>query len=132
MHLETFPEPNPALRDEALEAHFEQLLALRGKIGQAVEGARAEKLIGNALEGAVALQIADAALYEQLAAREAELEEFFILSDLTLVSSDETIARVVRTARTKCSRCWRHRESVGGNPAHSELCDRCAEVVSAS
>ena len=132
VHLETFPEPNPAVRDEALETHFEQLLALRGKIGQAVEGARAEKLIGNALEGAVALQIADNALYEQLASREAELEELFILSDLTFVASDETSARVVRTARTKCGRCWRHRESVGANPAQPELCDRCAEVVSAS
>ncbi len=131
VHLETFPKPNPALRDVAVEAQIEQLLSLRGKIGQAVEAARAEKLIGNALEGAVALQIADAALYEQLADREAELEELFILSDLTLVASDETSARVVRTGRTKCARCWRHRETVGANPAHSELCDRCAEVVSA-
>jgi isoleucyl-tRNA synthetase len=129
VHLELFPEPDPALRDPALEAQMEQLLKLRGTIAQAVEGARAEKLIGNALEGAVALQIADEALYNQLQSREAELEELFILSDLTLVASDETSARVVRTARTKCARCWRHRDTVGEIAAHPELCDRCSAVV---
>jgi isoleucyl-tRNA synthetase len=132
IHLESFPEPDATLRDEALEAHFDQLLELRGVIAQSVEAARAENLIGNALEGAVALQIADEPLFKQLQSREAELEELFILSDLTLIASDETSARVVRTARTKCARCWRHRESVGENAAHPELCDRCAEVVSAS
>ena len=78
-----------------------------------------------------ALQIADEPLFKQLQSNEAELEEFFILSDLTLVASDETSARVVRTARTKCARCWRHRETVGESAAHPELCDRCADAVSA-
>jgi isoleucyl-tRNA synthetase len=130
VHVELFPEADPTLRDAALEAQFEQLLRLRGVIAQAVEAARAEKLIGNALEGAVALQVADEAVFKQLHSREAELEELFILSDLTVVASDETSARVVRTKRGKCARCWRHRESVGACATHPELCDRCAEVVS--
>ncbi|MEI9893671.1 MAG: isoleucine--tRNA ligase [Chthoniobacter sp.] len=132
VHLELFPEPDTVLRDPATEAQFEQLLNLRGKIGQAVEAARAEKTIGNALEGAVTLQIADAALYEQLTGRETELEELFILSDLTLVAGPETSARVIRTTRQKCARCWRHRKDVGVNAAHAELCERCADVVSAA
>ncbi len=131
VHLEDFPMPDPALRDTALEAHVEQLLKLRGIIAQAIEPARQTKEIGNALEGAVALQIADEKLFNELKDREAELEEFFILSDLTLVASDETSARVVRTSRAKCARCWRHRSEVGENPAHPELCARCADVVSA-
>jgi isoleucyl-tRNA synthetase len=131
VHLETFPEPDPALRDQDLEAHFEQLLQLRGKIGQAVEVARNEKSIGNALEGAITLQIADPALAEKLAPQTTELEELFILSDLTVAAGPETNARVIRTSRTKCARCWRHRADVGKNPAQPELCERCAEVVSA-
>jgi isoleucyl-tRNA synthetase len=132
VHLEQFPEPDAVLRDTALEAQFEQLLNLRGKIGQAVEGARGEKLIGNALEGAVTLQVADQSLYEQLSGREAELEELFILSDLTLAVGGENSAKVIRTSRQKCARCWRHRKDVGVNAAHAELCERCADVVSAS
>jgi len=129
VHLELFPEPNPALRDPALEAEFEQLLQLRGKIGQAVEAARAEKLIGNALEGAVTLQIADEDRRGRLAGSVAELEELFILSDLTLVAGPENSAQVIRTSRQKCARCWRYRQDVGVDPAHPELCGRCAEVV---
>jgi isoleucyl-tRNA synthetase len=129
VHLKLFPEPDAALRDPALEAEFEQLLQLRGKIGQAVEAVRAEKLIGNALEGAVTLQIADEALRGRLAGNIAELEELFILSELTLVGGPENSARVIRTARQKCARCWRYRVDVGVDAAHPELCGRCAEVV---
>jgi isoleucyl-tRNA synthetase len=131
VHLELFPEPEAALRDTELEAHFEKLLQLRGKIGQAVEAARAEKLVGNALEGAVTLQIADADLQSRLAGNIPELEELFILSDLTLGPGPENVARVIRTARQKCARCWRHRADVGVNADYPELCGRCAEVVSA-
>jgi isoleucyl-tRNA synthetase len=129
VHLESFPSSDPALRDTALEIHLEKLLKLRGVIAQAIEPARQEKIIGNALEGTVALQIADPALFDELKDHECELEEFFILSDLTLVASDETSARVVRTAYGKCARCWRHRSTVGQHAVHPDLCERCAEVV---
>ena len=129
VHLETFPEIDNALVDTALEADFEKLLALRGVIAQAVEPARKEKLIGNALEAAVTLQIADPALLANLQGREAELEEFFILSKLTLEAGPETKATLIRTPDAKCSRCWRHKTTVGKDANHPELCDRCAEVA---
>jgi isoleucyl-tRNA synthetase len=130
VHVELFPAVDESLRDPALEAHFERLLKLRGVIAQAIEPARQEKIIGNALEGAVALQVGEEALFAELKSQEAELEELFILSDLTLVAGDETTARVVRTRHQKCARCWRHRSSVGQNASHPELCERCAQVVS--
>ncbi|MEI8234069.1 MAG: isoleucine--tRNA ligase [Verrucomicrobiota bacterium] len=129
VHLQTFPEADAALADPALEARVEKLLALRGVIAHAVEPARKEKLIGNALEAAVTLQIADAGLLAELQGRGSELEEFFILSSLTLKAGPETVATLIRTPDAKCSRCWRHKPAVGADPAHPELCDRCAEVV---
>ncbi|MBE9564083.1 MAG: hypothetical protein IMF17_02480, partial [Proteobacteria bacterium] len=30
---------------------------------------------------------------------------------------------------TKCVRCWHHREDVGHNTEHPELCGRCVENV---
>ncbi|MCX6967501.1 MAG: isoleucine--tRNA ligase [Verrucomicrobia bacterium] len=129
VHLQTFPEADAALADAELESHFETLLALRGVIAQAVEPARKEKLIGNALEAAVTLQIADAALLATLQGREAELEEFFILSKLTLEAGAETKATLIRTPDAKCGRCWRHKPTVGADAKHPELCDRCAEVA---
>jgi isoleucyl-tRNA synthetase len=132
VHLETFPEADAALIDAALEGRVEKLLGLRGVIAQAVESARQAKQIGNALEGAVTLALGDEALLASLRGSEAELEEIFILSDLTLAAGAETKASIVPTAHKKCARCWRHRGSVGANAAHAELCERCAEVVAAT
>ena len=75
--------------------------------------------------------LADEALLASLRGSEAELEEFFILSDLTLTAGAETGASIVPTAHKKCARCWRHRATVGAHAGHAELCERCAEVVAA-
>ena len=126
VHLQLFPEVQGNLRDPVVREEIEELLKLRGVIGQAVEKARQEKLIGNALEAAVVLRCD-----ERLATvipRE-ELEEFFILSDLTLEAGEEPAATIAQTPNKKCARCWRHRPTVGTIAAHPELCDRCASVV---
>lgn len=129
VHVQEFPQVDPALQDAALEAHFDTLLSLRATIAQAIEPARKAKQIGNALEADVTLEIADPALLAKLQGNEQELEEFFILSKLTLLAGSETKASLVPTADKKCARCWRHKLSVGVNPDCPELCDRCAEVV---
>ncbi len=130
VHLESFPAGTESWRDLALESRMSGLLELRGVIGQAVELARKDKLIGNALEGAVTLEVADPAQAQLLATQLVELEELFILSDLRVVAGvDVTTARIARTEHKKCARCWRFRGTVGRNAVHSELCERCAEVV---
>ena len=103
-------------------------MRLRGTIGQAIERARQEKLIGNALEARVVLN-SDSDVTEKIP-RE-ELEEFFILSDLTIHKAKEATASVTKTSYKKCDRCWRHRPTVGTSTAHPDLCDRCESVVTA-
>ncbi|PZR74898.1 MAG: isoleucine--tRNA ligase [Chthoniobacterales bacterium] len=127
VHLETFPEEAAEFRNPEAEMQVAQLLSLRGVIGQAVERARQEKLIGNALEAAVTLSCDEAAVAS--IPRE-ELEEFFILSELKLEAGKEPSATISKTAFLKCARCWRHRPAVGKSAAHPELCDRCEAVVS--
>jgi isoleucyl-tRNA synthetase len=36
---------------------------------------------------------------------------------------------VTKSAHAKCSRCWHHREDVGANAEHPELCGRCVSNV---
>jgi isoleucyl-tRNA synthetase len=124
IHLQEFPPESP-LTGEAI-AQVDELLLLRSVIGQGIEKARQEKLIGNALEAAVVLRTNSQATGQ--VSRE-ELEEFFILSDLTVESSGETGAEVTKTPHQKCARCWRHRPTVGTITAYPDLCDRCADVV---
>jgi len=124
VHLQEFPEAKE--RDREATDQVEQLLRLRGIIGQTIEKARQEKLIGNALEAAVVLH-SDSDVTTKI--DKEELAEFFILSDLTVHQAKEASASVTQTTRKKCARCWRHREYVGTSKAHPDLCDRCESVV---
>src|SRR6185503_18458 len=56
IHLQKFPEAKAGRENAEAERDVNELLKLRGVIGQAVEQARQEKLIGNALEAAVILR----------------------------------------------------------------------------
>jgi isoleucyl-tRNA synthetase len=124
VHLEEFPRA----QDRHLGASEDvvELLKLRAIIGQAIERARREKLIGNALEAAVVLTTNSPVATK---IDKEELEEFFILSDLTIKPGNETTASVAKTSYQKCARCWRHRPTVGASKAHPDLCDRCESVV---
>jgi isoleucyl-tRNA synthetase len=126
VHVQTFPEESPDFRNPEAHERVTHLLNLRGVIGQAVERARQEKLIGNALEAAVTLICDETTI---AAVSKEELEEFFILSDLTLAPGQEPRASISKTAYQKCARCWRHRPTVGKSTAHPDLCDRCEAVV---
>jgi isoleucyl-tRNA synthetase len=127
IHLQEFPAVDRARIDTDAETAASELLQLRSVIGQEVERARQAKLIGNALEARVVLRCHPSATADL---SKEELEEFFILSDLQLeASTNETSASITKTPFVKCSRCWRHRESVGSSSAHPELCDRCEKVV---
>ena len=115
-------------RHDGASAQIAELLKLRGVIGQAIEHARQEKLIGNALEAAVVL-FSDSDVTSKI--DKEELEEFFILSDLTVHQGKEPSASVTKTSYKKCARCWRHRTAVGASKTHPDLCDRCESVVTA-
>ncbi len=56
VHLQFFPEIGEGVHDASVDQQIEQLLRLRGVIGQALEKARQEKLIGNSLEARVILK----------------------------------------------------------------------------
>ena len=125
IHLQDFPQTQDLGR-KAID-QVEELLRLRGIIGQAIEHARQEKVIGNTLEARVVLN-SDSDVTDKIPKE--ELEEFFILSDLTIHRADQPSASVTKTPYKKCARCWRHRPTVGTSKTHPDLCDRCESVVS--
>ena len=127
IHLQDFPQTQDLGR-KAID-QVEELLRLRGIIGQAIEHARQEKVIGNTLEARVVLN-SDSDVTDKIPKE--ELEEFFILSDLTIHRADQPSASVTKTPYKKCARCWRHRPTVGTSKAHPDLCDRCESVVTAT
>src|SRR2546430_15547791 len=107
VHLEEFPQPQD--RHDNASAQVTELLRLRGVIAQAIERARQEKLIGNTLEARVVLH-SDSDVTEKVG--QEELEEFFIVSDLTINQDKEASASVTKTPSEKCTRSWRNRATV--------------------
>ncbi len=124
VHCEEFPAEPPV--DTKVIADVDELLRLRGVIGQAIEKARQEKLIGNSLEASVVLY-SDSDVTSRIGA--GELEEFLILSEVKIEPAQEARAIVNKTENKKCARCWRHRPAVGTFKDHPELCDRCEAVI---
>ena len=137
VHTQLFPpQRTPA---PAALAEGDRLLQLRSIVSQALEKARAEKVITNNLEATVTLHLADPAELPRWSSRLTELEEFLILSELKLEATSPggtgvppvttDTATLTKTSAPKCERCWRHRPSVGQSPSHPTLCDRCAAAV---
>ncbi|MCX6980088.1 MAG: isoleucine--tRNA ligase [Verrucomicrobia bacterium] len=126
VHIEKLPEANSALRDEALEAKVDEWLKLRAAIyQQAIEPARQAKTIAKSLEAAITLEVADAQ-HAALNADKAELEEFLIISELTLASGAEPVAKVFRSGQPQCPRCWRQQPLTAKG-----VCTRCDEALPA-
>jgi len=144
VHLETFPDLVPIKDQEALEAQWKELLAIRTLVLGALEQQRREKVIGSSLEAKVTVTTPKKDQFELLSSHEGELPALFIVSQVSLKldegwGSEELkesgesrgiLIKVERAEGHKCERCWNYRPTVGVQPEHPTLCARCVEAVS--
>ena len=119
---------------------WDQVLAIRTAVGKHLELARKSGAIGSALDAELDLWC-EPALQAQLAKLEDELRFVLITSYARVHPMAERPAeaaptdvagvavRIAPSAFGKCVRCWHHREDVGANAAHPELCGRCVTNV---
>lgn len=129
VHLEVFPQPNPAFAGAEATAAVEDLIKVRAVIQQAIEAARQAKQIGSNLEASVKLTLPDAGFAHAIFSDHPALQEFFILSELQISRGSELAAKVEVCTNPKCGRCWKLLPDVGSNAEHPTLCGRCAEAV---
>ena len=129
VHLELFPEEKTP--DAEILARFEVLQDLRNEVAQVLEKAQRDGIVAKALEASVLVSTEEPALLAAAMEAGAEIEEFLILSNLTIVQGARGIS-VTKTESEKCERCWRHRPEVGSHAEHPTLCGRCVDAVGAS
>ena len=136
--FEQMPEAKAAA-DEAFEAKWDRIMAIRDDVKKVLEQARAEKLIGASLEASITLYCSDA-VYDLLNSIPMdELADLMIVSHVELVKGEGGAASAVEglgvaaahATGDKCERCWKYSASIGSHPAHPTLCARCASVVEA-
>ncbi|MBQ9955275.1 MAG: isoleucine--tRNA ligase [Eggerthellaceae bacterium] len=122
----------PAFPENAQEvaAAFDQMMDVREVVTKALETARNEKLIGKSQEAALFVKAPEAIVNVAKSYAAGVLEELFIVSSVAFeVVEGEDVAVDVKVAEgEKCPRCWNICE-LGGNPAHEDVCERCADAL---
>lgn len=130
--FEQMPEAKAAA-DEAFEAKWDRIMAIRDDVKKVLEQARADKVIGSALEAGLTLYCSKE-VYDFLNAIPMdELADLFIVSHVDLVEGDGGVKGLVEglgvsaahAAGNKCLRCWKYETTVG----EDGLCPRCAKVL---
>ncbi len=127
--------------EEALNAaYWDRLIAVREAVSKELEKLRVAGGIGSGLDAEIDLY-SEGELAADLGRISDELRFFLITSyariqplaakpdDATAVQIDgQTLAiQVTPSTHAKCVRCWHHREDVGHNAEHPELCGRCVD-----
>ena len=141
VQLAGWPEVDAKVFDDALEAKWEKLIAIRNEVAKPLEEARRSKAIGHSLDAWVKLYAGGETL-ELLKQVQEMLPNIFIVSKVTLedeanapeaiFTSDSVDALKVQVATApgqKCERCWIYSEEIGSDPKHPDLCPRCAQVM---
>jgi isoleucyl-tRNA synthetase len=125
--------------DDMDEIYWQNLMAVKTAVNKVLESKRADGVIGSSLEAEVTLYCNNE-LLQQLNKLGAELRFALITSTATVRplsesqdASDSDVdgleIAVAQSNHAKCARCWHHREEVGDNKAHEELCGRCIDNI---
>ena len=126
--------------NETMGNHYWQtVMEVKTAVNKVLETQRKEGVVGSSLEAEVTLYC-DGELASQLSQLQDELRFVLITSTADvqpLSDSSNAVAtdidglelRIEKSAYSKCDRCWHHREDVGANQQHPELCGRCIENV---
>jgi isoleucyl-tRNA synthetase len=139
VHLETFPEPDKAWRNDELADKWERVRRVRSVVTGALEVERAAKRIGSSLEAAPEVYVANGELL--LALEGVDLAEVSITSAARLIAKAPpldafTLPEVPgvgvvpkRAVGIKCARSWRIVPDVGADPDFPDLSPRDAAAV---
>jgi len=125
---------------EERHQYWQSIIAVRDEVSKELEKLRVAGEIGSSLDAEVDLYC-DESLVMLLSKLNDELRFVLITSyvrvhpvgdktdDAAASVLDGLWINVTPSLHTKCIRCWHHREDVGMDSGHSELCGRCIENV---
>jgi isoleucyl-tRNA synthetase len=140
VHLARWPEAAQKPGDGELLDWWDGLLGIRQNVNRELERLRAAGTIGKSVEASVELHAAEAELAETLREALPHLEEVLLVSEARVAetppegavagqSVKNLLVKVSKSGHPRCERCWNHRQTVGKDPKHADLCARCAGVV---
>ena len=141
VHLATWPQPPVIALDAPGRERWATFRSMREVVMKALEQERMKRLIGSPLEAQVTLVVSDQRIRQLCETHRETLAEAFVVSRIEVEANGTPLpagesgvpglagVKVERAPGNKCARCWKHLASVGSHPAHPQLCERCARVV---
>jgi isoleucyl-tRNA synthetase len=120
---------------------WDAIILVRDEINKKLETLRVDGEIGSSLDAEVDLYCSDE-IKRQLGTLGDQLRFVLITSyariydisekPLAAIESEMSglYVQVLASKHNKCIRCWHHREDVGSDETHPELCVRCIENIS--
>lgn len=127
----SMPEKAGINADEEFITKWDRIHETRDIVKKAIEVAVKAKEIRSSLEAKITLKCTSE-MYDFLKSVESELTAAYIVSEIEIVndeSATELKVEVSHAAGEKCERCWCFSNTVGKNPKHITLCERCAKVL---
>ncbi|MBI5573205.1 MAG: isoleucine--tRNA ligase [Elusimicrobia bacterium] len=130
------PESNEKFVNQEIEKKFEKIIKIRDVVLKSLEDERKKGVIGNSLEAKVVLYTSDDEKKKFLKENHQNLLDTFLVSQLEIAESSvggnkdesENIeVKILQADGKKCVRCWMWSDSVGKDPAHQEICSKCAK-----
>ncbi|MCQ4270669.1 isoleucine--tRNA ligase [Pseudomonas kuykendallii] len=118
-------------------AFWEQVMAVKVAVNKELENQRNAKTIGGNLQADIVL-FGEAALVEVLNKLGDDLRFVLITSRVEVQPLEQAPAEAVqselpglkllvrKSTFEKCPRCWHFRDDIGVDPAHPDICGRCA------
>jgi isoleucyl-tRNA synthetase len=140
VHLCSLPVVDPDWEDTALEERWEKIFQFRQEVSKALEVARTDKRIGHSLDAWVRVAPPDT-WGDFLEKFPFSLRQLCIVSEVTIEDSLEgksvfrsqeipgLAIEVERARGDKCGRCWVYCTSVGTDPTHPSVCNRCLQEL---
>jgi isoleucyl-tRNA synthetase len=122
---------------------WQSILETRSAVSKQLEELRSEKIIGSSLDAEISVYC-NGEHHKNMQQLEDELRFVMITSEATVNTPDKATSESIdvtfengdtirietkASSHNKCVRCWHHREDVGSNKEHPELCGRCIENV---
>ncbi|MDD5078800.1 MAG: isoleucine--tRNA ligase [Candidatus Omnitrophica bacterium] len=132
-------------QDKADCERFNDIMRLIPTVTGMLEGKRVSGMIGSSFDAKINVLTKSESWYKYLDSLKAELPEIFKVSrvDITLAGVIDPSAaadanypdiafQALKADGTKCERCWNYSQSVGRDPTHNRICDKCLAVVLSS
>ena len=123
------PKPVEINVSDDFMAKWDKIHDLRDDVKKALEEAVKEKKLKKSLDAKIILNASGDEL-EFIKSVEPELKNVFIVSGVEVVDNgSDTKIDVELADGEKCERCWEHSVTVGADPVHPTLCQRCVNVL---